>query len=133
MVGTAMMLSKKAIEKVGLMPEIYFMYYEEVEWSEMIWKAGYAINFVGTSKIYHKDSATIGVDSPLKTFYVNRNRILFLRRNNSFIQLLISFLYMNFFAIPKSILMFIIRRKFVHLNYYLKSIFWHLRHLRVRD
>ncbi len=133
MVGTAMMLPKKVIEKVGLMPEIYFMYYEEVEWSEKIWKAGYTIQFVGTSSVFHKDSISIGADSPLKTYYVNRNRILFLRRNSHFFQLLISFLYMNVFAIPKSIGMFIIRGKFTHLRFYLKSLFWHLGHLRVGD
>lgn len=131
MVGTAMMLPRKIIKKVGVMPEIYFMYYEEVEWSEMIWRANYSIKLVGTSKIYHKDSVSIGLDSPLKTFYVNRNRILFLRRNNTFFQLFLSFFYMNLFAVPKSIALFILRGKFKHLRFYLKSLAWHISHPNV--
>jgi GT2 family glycosyltransferase len=30
--GAAMMVKREAIEKVGLMPECYFLYYEELDW-----------------------------------------------------------------------------------------------------
>mgnify|MGYP002523481295 CR=1 FL=1 len=39
--GAAMMLKREAIDKVGPMPECYFLYYEEVDWSMMLTRAGY--------------------------------------------------------------------------------------------
>ena len=34
--GAAMLVRKETIDKVGLMPECYFLYYEEMDWSMMI-------------------------------------------------------------------------------------------------
>lgn len=80
--GAAMLVKREVIEKVGMMPECYFLYYEELDWSVMIRRAGYdiwydpAFNFV-----FHKESQTTGQTSPLKTFYTTRNRLLFAQRN----------------------------------------------------
>ena len=41
--GAAMMVKREAIDKVGLMPECYFLYYEELDWSMMFTRAGYSI------------------------------------------------------------------------------------------
>lgn len=79
--GAAMMVSRKAIERVGVMPECYFLYYEEFDWSMMFKQAGYEIWYDPSCTIYHKESQTTGVDSPLKTYYVSRNRLLFASRN----------------------------------------------------
>ena len=53
--GGAMMVSKKAIEKVGLMPELFFLYYEELDWSVKFRKQGYNIYFQPEALIYHKE------------------------------------------------------------------------------
>src|SRR6201989_1275702 len=37
--GAAMMLRREAIEKAGSMPETYFLYYEEMDWSEQVMRA----------------------------------------------------------------------------------------------
>ena len=52
--GAAMMLKRKVIDKVGNMPECYFLYYEELDWSMMITHAGYEIWYEPASTIYHK-------------------------------------------------------------------------------
>ncbi|MDZ7845886.1 MAG: hypothetical protein U5L96_03410 [Owenweeksia sp.] len=79
--GAAMMISKKVLEEVGPMYEDYFLYYEELDWSERIRKAGYELLYRGHAKVYHKESVSTGVNSPLKLYYLNRNRLLFARRN----------------------------------------------------
>lgn len=79
--GAAMMVSRKALERVGLMPESYFLYYEELDWSMMFRRAGYDIWYDPSCTIYHKESQTTGADSPLKTYYITRNRFLFANRN----------------------------------------------------
>ena len=79
--GAAMMVKREIIEKIGLMPECYFLYYEELDWSEMIRRAGYEIWYEPACTVYHKESQTTGKASPLKTFYMTRNRLLFAKRN----------------------------------------------------
>ena len=41
--GAAMLIKQEAIEKTGLMPECFFLYYEELDWSMMFTRAGYQI------------------------------------------------------------------------------------------
>ena len=79
--GAAMMVKREVIEKVGMMPECYFLYYEELDWSMMIRRAGYEIWYEPACTIFHKESQTTGQMSPLKTYYIIRNRLLFAQRN----------------------------------------------------
>ena len=80
--GAAMMVKREAIEKAGMMPECFFLYYEELDWSLMIRRAGYTIWYEPACTIYHKESQATGQDSPLRTYYLTRNRLLFVRRNS---------------------------------------------------
>ena len=41
--GAAMIVKREVIEKVGMMPECYFLYYEELDWSMMFRREGYDI------------------------------------------------------------------------------------------
>ena len=79
--GAAMLIRRDAIDKVGLMPECYFLYYEELDWSMMFTRAGYQIWYEPTCTIYHKESQATGQNSPLRTYYLTRNRLLLVRRN----------------------------------------------------
>lgn len=76
-----MMVKREVIEKAGSMPECYFLYYEELDWSMRIRHAGYDIWYDPSCTIYHKESRTTGQSSPLRTYYMTRNRFLFARRN----------------------------------------------------
>ena len=79
--GAAMMVKREVIEKVGMMPNCYFLYYEELDWSMMIRRAGYDIWYEPACTIFHKESQTTGQQSPLKAYYITRNRLLFAQRN----------------------------------------------------
>ena len=92
--GAAMMVKREVIEKAGLMPECYFLYYEELDWSMMIRRAGYDIWYEPASTIFHKESQTTGQNSPLRTYYITRNRLLFVKRNNPNATRYLSFLYL---------------------------------------
>jgi GT2 family glycosyltransferase len=76
-----MMVKREAIEKAGLMPEVFFLYYEELDWSMMIRRSGYEIWYEPSSTIFHKESKTTGKNSPLHTYYIMRNRLLLVQRN----------------------------------------------------
>ena len=79
--GAAMMIKREVVDKAGLMPECYFLYYEELDWSMMIRRAGFDISYEPACTVFHKESQTTGQNSPLRTYYVTRNRLVFAKRN----------------------------------------------------
>ena len=99
--GAAMMLKREAIDKAGLMPECFFLYYEELDWSMMLRRAGYEIWYEPGCTIYHKESSTTGQNSPLRTYYIARNRLLFAKRNKKGANRLLSLCYLTGVAILK--------------------------------
>lgn len=79
--GAAMMVPMSVIQEVGMMAELFFLYYEEHDWCERIKMAGYKAYYEPKSTVWHKESISTGKESPLKAYYITRNRILFARRN----------------------------------------------------
>ena len=92
--GAAMMVKREVIEKVGMMPENYFLYYEELDWSMHITRAGYRIWYEPACTIYHKESQSTGQDSPLRSYYIKRNRLLLVKRNYKGIYKYLAYLYL---------------------------------------
>jgi GT2 family glycosyltransferase len=100
------------------------LYYEEMDWCEKIKSAGFKIRYIPSSVVYHKESMSTGKDSPLKIYYLNRNRILYARRNLKGLQLLTSILYLVLISIPKNTISFLGDLK--KLKAYYQSIIWNL-------
>jgi GT2 family glycosyltransferase len=92
--GAAMLIKREALEKVGLMPECFFLYYEEIDWSMMFTRAGYEIWYDPACTVYHKESQTTGQNSPLRTYYITRNRLLLVKRNYTGINKYLSYIYL---------------------------------------
>ena len=110
--GAAMMLKREVIEKVGLMPECYFLYYEELDWSMMITRAGYEIWYEPACDIYHKESQSTGQNSPLRTYYMTRNRLLLVKRNWSGLSKYISYSYLIAIVALRDILKYAFKGEF---------------------
>ncbi len=121
--GAAMMLKRELIDKVGLMPECFFLYYEELDWSMMITRAGYEIWYEPTSIIYHKESQSTGQNSPLRTYYITRNRLLLVKRNLSGISKYISYSYLIAIVALRDILKYTLKGKFQLVKAIFKGIF----------
>ncbi|PSR56662.1 dTDP-Rha--alpha-D-GlcNAc-pyrophosphate polyprenol alpha-3-L-rhamnosyltransferase [Adhaeribacter arboris] len=131
--GAAMMIPMEVVKKVGLMPEIYFLYYEEHDWCEMIKRAGYSCHYIAESAIYHKESMSVGKMSVLKTYYLNRNRLLFIRRNFKGKQFYMSAVFFFLLALPKNSLVFGINRQWQHLKALWTGLLWHIQPNRVHQ
>ena len=101
--GAAMMVKREALEKVGLMPECYFLYYEELDWSMMFTRAGFSIWYEPACTIYHKESQATGQNSPLKTYYLTHNRLLFVKRNIQGLRRYITYTYLLLVVAPRDI------------------------------
>jgi len=126
--GCAMMVPKKIAIEIGKFPVEFFLYYEEVDWSLRLIKAGYGIYFQPLAVIYHKESMSVGKDNPLKVYYMTRNRILLMRRHASLFQLFFFYLYFVFFSFPISVFRYIFKQQFEHLKAFIKGIIWNFRH-----
>ena len=109
--GAAMMVKREVIDKAGMMPECYFLYYEELDWSMMIRHSGYDIWYEPATTILHKESQSTGQNSPLRTYYITRNRLLFVRRNNKDLSRYLSYVYLIGIVAVKDILKFTVQRR----------------------
>lgn len=87
--GCAFMIRSSVLKEVGTLKEGYFIYYEDVDLSFRIKKAGYTLSYVPSSVIYHiagmshksKTKGKEGFVSP-KVHYLNaRNRIWCLKEH----------------------------------------------------
>lgn len=107
--GAAMMLKREVIDNVGLMPECYFLYYEELDWSMMITRAGYEIWYEPASTIYHKESQSTGQNSPLRTYYITRNRLLLVKRNVKGIKKYLAYAYLLVIVAIRDILYYLLK------------------------
>jgi GT2 family glycosyltransferase len=125
--GAAMLLRQEAIAKAGYMPEGFFLYYEEIEWSVRLKQAGYAFKVVPQAQVIHHGSLSVGAGSVVKTYYYQRNRILFMRRNHRGWSLAGFALYYLLIAMPWQVIRLLWQRRGDHLRAYLRALIWHLK------
>ena len=74
--GCCLLIKRAVIEKIGLMPEDYFLYYEDTDWSLAAQKAGFKCIFVYGAKIWHKGSKSSIEGSPSYIYYHIRNGLM---------------------------------------------------------
>ncbi len=53
LMGSAVMVSKKATEKIGLMDENLFLYMSDIDWPKRFWENGYKVFYYPPAKMYH--------------------------------------------------------------------------------
>lgn len=110
--GAAMMIKREVIEKAGMMPEIFFLYYEELDWSTSMTRAGYELWYDPRCTVFHKESQSTGQLSKLRTYYLTRNRLLYARRNLKGVKRFISVLYQSTIAAGKNSLSYVLKGRF---------------------
>ena len=120
--GAAMLIKREALNKVGLMPECYFLYYEELDWSMMFKRAGYQIWYEPKCTIYHKESQATGQNSPLRTYYITRNRLRLVKRNYQGLTKWLSFCYLIGIVGSRDILQQLLTGRLHHLKATLSGI-----------
>lgn len=109
--GAAMLFKREAIQQVGKMPEIFFLYYEELDWCAAMNRQGYTLWVEPSCEILHKGSSTIGNTSSLKAFYLSRNRLLYAYRNRTGLTRILCILYLLCIATPVQCMRAILHRQ----------------------
>jgi GT2 family glycosyltransferase len=83
--GASMIVSKSFLQKIGLMSEDYFLYFEELDWA-LRSHSQFSIAWAPNSIVFHKEGATIGTSgkassrSDISDYYLLRNRFLITRK-----------------------------------------------------
>ncbi|WP_341313073.1 glycosyltransferase family 2 protein [Paraburkholderia sp. IMGN_8] len=86
-----MLLHKSVFDRVGMMDEKYFVYYDDADFVWRMNRQEIHLLYVPTSQVAHKVSfSTGGSESPFSLFYCTRNRIYFSRKNLGFPRSLIA-------------------------------------------
>lgn len=78
--GGAVLLRTAAVRAVGGFPAEFFLYYEDLDTSWRLRRAGWSIRTVPAARVTHRHAATSDKRSVLFHFYNERNRLLTLIR-----------------------------------------------------
>jgi GT2 family glycosyltransferase len=78
------------------------------------------------AKIYHKESLTTGRMGPLKTYYLNRNRVQFMRRHVRGWRLALFYAYLLLVMVPKNIFQLALSGQMANLRAFCKGLWWHV-------
>lgn len=126
--GAAMMVPMRLIMLYGPMSESFFLYYEELDWAARFKAIGYEVHYVGTATIYHKESVSTGKNSPFKTYYLYRNRLLYIRRNYTLLNQVVSIGFFVGVSMPVHLLKHAVKREWQHVKSIWEGLLWNLRH-----
>ncbi len=85
--GACMLIRREALERVGLLDEEYFAYWEETDWCARAVEAGYKCYYVPAARIWHKAARSQAPDAEYYYLF-RRNAFLFLRKRKSTLHLL---------------------------------------------
>ncbi len=122
--GAAMMLRRSVLDEVGPMSEDFFLYYEELDWCERIRQAGWEVWTEPRARVYHKESAAVQQLGGLKTYYLNRNRVWFMRRHYGGLQLVGFYTFLLLVTVPKNVVSYFLKGEKENLAAFLKGVWW---------
>ncbi len=74
--GCALLIKRQVVERIGLLDERFFLYWEDVDWGLRAKKAGFRNFVMSRSHIWHKISVSMGgMDSPLRAYHKTRGHL----------------------------------------------------------
>lgn len=97
--GCCVLFSKEVLDATGGLANSFFAYFEDVDWSLRIRKAGYDILLADQSIIYHEGSASSkqeseeGTLSPTVFYLHSRNQLFQLRRHHKGMEAILAWPY----------------------------------------
>jgi GT2 family glycosyltransferase len=78
----ALLLPRRVVEKIGVLDERFFYYYDDADFSLRVHEAGYRTLLVPQAKVWHKVAqASGGVDTPYQRYWMGRSSVLYFRKH----------------------------------------------------
>ncbi len=112
--GCMILIKKDVFEKIGFLPEDYFMYHEDVDFSLTAVNKGLKLIYVPTSIIWHKTGAARVDETPFQFYYFVRNSAFIIRKFADFRQKTCYLLYSPVYFFLKCCLVQRENIKFIH-------------------
>jgi len=81
--GCFMAIPRQVINKIGLLDEKFFLYLEDVDYCLRANQVAITLMYNPALIVYHRNSSSAGVGSPLVDYYMTRNRFLIAQRYHS--------------------------------------------------
>jgi len=79
--GCAFLIKKEVVEKIGLFEKIFFLYFEEIDWTLRASKFDYKSVYVPKGRIWHKVSRSGGgIKGKVGLYYITKNRWLIMKK-----------------------------------------------------
>jgi len=79
--GSAFLIKTEVIQRIGLMDETYFLYFEESDWTLKANQSGYKSLYIPQANLWHKVSKSGGgMHNPIGLYYITRNRWIFMEK-----------------------------------------------------
>ncbi len=75
--GACLLIRREVIDQIGFLNQNYFLYLEDLEFSQRARTKGWRVVFDPSIKLWHKVSQSSGVGSDLNDYFITRNRLLF--------------------------------------------------------
>lgn len=115
--GCCLLIDIRIINTIGMLDKRYFMYLEDMDYSQRAKLSGFKLLFASKSKIWHVNSGSSASGSKLHDYFITRNRLMFGFKYASF--------RTKFALLRESIKLLIIGRKYVKkgiIDYYTKNL-----------
>jgi GT2 family glycosyltransferase len=110
-------------ESIGILPEEYFLYFEESDFCLRAKKSGYKVIFTPKTYVYHKVSTSIKYMSNTYVYYMIRNFRIFSDKYVKIYYKPIFYLYYIFVWVGGYILLSILNKNFTATKYIMKGLF----------
>jgi GT2 family glycosyltransferase len=81
--GASVLISRKAIESIGLLDEHFFMYWEDADYCFRLRASGWNLSVAGQSRVWHKGSSSVGKESVRLDRYFNASAKRFFRKHGT--------------------------------------------------
>lgn len=81
--GCSMLVSRGIVEDIGLMDEIFFMYFEDLDWCARARNSGWRIRYQPKSQVWHKVSQSSRFRSSNMRYQFSRSSIFYARKHGS--------------------------------------------------
>jgi GT2 family glycosyltransferase len=79
--GSALLVKRNVLDEIGLLDNIFFLYFEETDLALRASKKGYSSTYIPNSKIWHKVSKSGGgIKKEIGLYYITRNRWIFMKK-----------------------------------------------------
>ncbi len=120
--GAAFFVPLEVFRRIGLMDELYFLYFEDTDFFERARRQGILCVPLRNSGIVHRLSSTTGgLLSPIALYYSTRNKIRFIKRNRFGMQKIVQLAYTLYFGALSRLALLLAHRRLDLLQYFVRG------------